>query len=68
MNVSRAKVLPVLYGFFGTLACVILIAVCYSGWVLWHRAANGEAAFEYIQRVVAQQQQAQQAPAHPPTK
>ena len=49
---------PFLMGFGGALAAVLIVAVLYGAWLTFIRAANGEAAFEFIQRVNSQQQQA----------
>jgi hypothetical protein len=40
------------------IGAVLLLALCLGGWIVYIRAMHGQIAYEYIQQVIAQQQQA----------
>ena len=59
----RDRLKPFVLGVAGALATALVLALCWSVWILWTRAYNGEVAWEYLLKVQqAQQAQGPQAP------
>ena len=46
---------PFWVGFLGMLAAAVLIGITIGGWIVWIDAQHGEAAYQFIQRSLANQ-------------
>jgi hypothetical protein len=68
MRFDRAHVMPFAIGALGALVVLALIALGFGMRIVWVRSYNGQAAYEYLQKVIEQQQAAQKLPQSPTPK